>query len=161
MGQPSCVVDGGPHCLQKFTQHSGGTNLLQRFQWLHENKGRSWESQPGTRVEKTRWPFKSGQRCVPRVFNGDRKGLRKTPLYMLFSTIVCNSALTAPGQKPRDRERGKEGGRRDTEGVSNKKEGRYTPKDKVLELYGSGVSECLGSEGEGLHRCRISLFRSQ
>lgn len=105
VGQPSCVVDGGPHCLQKFTQHSGGTNLLQRFQWLHENKGRSWESQPAIRVEKTRWPFKSGQCCVPRVFNGDRKGLRKTPLYMLFSTIVCNSALTAPGQKPRDRER--------------------------------------------------------
>lgn len=61
---------------------------LQRFQWLHEKKGRSWESQPGIQVEETYWPFKSGQCCVPRVFNGDRKRLRKTPLYMLFSIAL-------------------------------------------------------------------------
>lgn len=55
----------------------------------------------GTQVEKTRWPFKSGQCCVPRVFNRDRKGLRKTPLYMLSSIAACAIVLSQlPDRSP-------------------------------------------------------------
>lgn len=138
------MVDGGPHCLLRFTQHSGGDDLLQRFQWLQENKGRSWESQPGTPPARTRWPFKSGQRCVPRVFNGGRERLRKTLLYMLFSIAAFAIVLSLLPDRSPETGRRRGGGGRGTERGLRQERGVLYPK---RQGFGAGVSEYLGSEG--------------
>lgn len=123
-GWPSCLDDGGLHCLQKFTHHSEGTDLLQRFQWLHENKGRGWDS-----GWEESWPFKHGQCCVPRVFNGDRKGRRKNPLYMLFSIAACAIVLSLlPDRSPETEQERQRGGKEGHRGGLEQERGVLYPK---------------------------------
>lgn len=98
----------------------------------------------GTQVGKTLWPFKSGQCCVPRVFNGDGKGLRKTLLYMVFSIAACAIVLSLlPDRRlETERERGKEGGRGgwgSPRGSRTRKRGVIPQKTKFWAVEGVNV----------------------
>lgn len=83
----------------------------------------------GTQVEKTRWPFKHGQCCVARVFNGDRKGRRKTPLYMLFSIAACAIVLSLlPDRSPETEQERQGGGKEGHRGGLEQERGVLYPK---------------------------------
>ena len=100
---------------QKFTQNSGGTDWLQRVQWLQQNKKEELGSPSlGHRFRRLAGPLKVESVVFPGSLMETERDWERPHCICSFPQRLCNSALTAPRQRSRESERGKEGGRRDT-----------------------------------------------